>query len=509
MKDGPERTPGRLAWRAWETGLELFFLALCVRFIVVALWRDDPALPSALLAAGGFAAGALFPAGTAPGLAFLVAMPILNGLAITGMIHETAPLGLVFAGLYCGHWVGAFRPGRRTAPARERGPPGGVAFGLNLLATAVIASLLVQLWRQRSAADFGDQLWATSSFSFPSSFYFLTSASVWLNGIFWSKMLARARLSDAAVRGVLGSIAAAMLFFASYEVLFHVPEGWTAAGRYSPFEDISSFGSFAVVILVFCVAALRRGSRFSFALHATGAVLFLGLVIDSFSRASWMAAGLFIAVVAVLRLSWRWSVVGLALAGLASVVATLNVHNTRWQQNPFLWRFVALARLEKPTTKVESRYFLYEKAWKMIRERPVTGFGIGSFYLQSPRFGAPDKDPRASSPDFAHNVVLQLAAELGLPVTALFSALVIASVGRAIAASRRQLAAAKAGAADPDGALGLLALILAFAAYGTTQMTANSLNVYPSNQYLFWFLFAALLQATRRDGVEAAPPLIT
>ena len=38
----------------------------------------------------------------------------------------------------------------------------------------------------------------------------------------------------------------------------------------------------------------------------------------------------------------------------------------------------------------------------------------------------------------------------------------------------------------------MLGVTMALTAYLLTQMTANSLNVYVSNQFFFWFLMAAL-----------------
>lgn len=45
-----------------------------------------------------------------------------------------------------------------------------------------------------------------------------------------------------------------------------------------------------------------------------------------------------------------------------------------------------------------------------------------------------------------------------------------------------------------------LGVTMALGAYLLTQMTANSLNVYVSNQFFFWFLMAAGFQPRRRGG---------
>jgi O-antigen ligase len=138
----------------------------------------------------------------------------------------------------------------------------------------------------------------------------------------------------------------------------------------------------------------------------------------------------------------------------------------------------------------------------MIGKQPVTGYGIGSFYLMSPMF-APSNDPVASNsiardyilylrqePNFAHNFILQFAAELGIPATLLFCSLIGAAWYNSFRHTRAALK-------EKNGDRVPLALFLALTTYLITQMTANSLNIYVSHQFLFWFLIAALLGMTR------------
>ena len=53
-----------------------------------------------------------------------------------------------------------------------------------------------------------------------------------------------------------------------------------------------------------------------------------------------------------------------------------------------------------------------------------------------------------------------------------------------------------------EDALTMLGVTMALTAYLLTQMTANSLNVYVSNQFFFWLLMAALLCARPKSEVE-------
>lgn len=148
-------------------------------------------------------------------------------------------------------------------------------------------------------------------------------------------------------------------------------------------------------------------------------------------------------------------------------------------------RLHSLIRVENLSTKSSARFEIYHKALGMTNSRPWTGHGSGSFYLTSPKF-ALKNDPMGAEPNFAHNFIMQFAAELGIPATLLFCSLIGAAWYKGF---RRTWAALK----EKNGNRVPLALFLALTTYLSTQMTANSLNIYVSHQFLFWFLIAALL----------------
>jgi O-antigen ligase len=91
-----------------------------------------------------------------------------------------------------------------------------------------------------------------------------------------------------------------------------------------------------------------------------------------------------------------------------------------------------------------------------------------------------------AEPNFAHDFILQFVAELGIPATLLFCSLIGAALCKGLRHTRAALTENKGNRVP-------LALFLALTTYLITQMTANSLNIYVSHQFLFWFLIAALL----------------
>ncbi len=136
---------------------------------------------------------------------------------------------------------------------------------------------------------------------------------------------------------------------------------------------------------------------------------------------------------------------------------------------------------------------------RMIRSRPWIGYGIGAFYLTSVQFASPG-GLESPQPNFAHDAMLQLAAELGLPFALLFLVL---------AAWILLLVMRQAPAGDPaehGGRIGSFCLATALIAYGATQLTANSLNIYVSHQFFFWCLMALSVIALPVKAAGAGLP---
>ena len=294
--------------------------------------------------------------------------------------------------------------------------------------------------------------------------------------------------------------AVTLVVFAFIQFKFKVPEGWTT-GLQSPYEDIFSYGGVAVSVFVFFTAIQARRRWTTQIVQILCSFALLILVITSWSRGVWLAAAIFLFVIAWFRLP-RWStMVLLGVAGLSVAFINANAQKPLWQKQEYLARLVSLVRVEKLSEKSAGRFDLYHRALGMIHERPLLGHGIGSFYMTSPHYTRPGDSYRDS--DFAHNAFLQLAAEQGVLVAGLFAALVGWAVWRGLRVwlARRgsQQAADFEEDLTPSERLTLLGTTLALGVYVQTNLTSNSLNIHASNQFFFWFLMAALLSKTPPD----------
>ena len=582
------------------------FLLLCLRFLVAATGAVYPDVwPVLVLTAGGLGLSAWRPAAAL--FAFTVSVPLLNGLGYVGLAGLPTPVSVVFSGVFVG-WIirrlsgkgvaqgadpevtgqgqraGGGATDSQSCRATEAGEQSGrsdrwtvvtvkryptVQLAADVLITAVLASLIVQIVRHQDSPELWKVFWNQSGFGFGDPLYFITSAFVWLQGLFFFRMLcgegtaekfqvSSSKYQDRSAQGG-GAIAAwakpvfmvyggTLLAFYLFQLCFHIPEPSDTITYCSPFEDIHSFGSIAVAVFAFALVSWVRRSWAKTALNGMYVTGLLALVVASWSRATWLAGALVLLLVAWIRLPKRWTAILVAMGAIAVVVLNANANRESWNQNIYLHRLITLVRFENPLSKDPTRVDLYKKAFGMIQEHPLTGHGIGSFYLTSVRFARPG-DPYADRPEFAHNFLLQMAAELGVPAAALFAALLGAALWRGYRAARSltevpgsiplrrgfggqesqvsriqppTTAAPQIGSSvpsaespekadtilTPDSCLlspqhEMLAVTMALTAYLLTQMTANSLNVYVSNQFFFWFLMAAVLCANPKSEVES------
>jgi O-antigen ligase len=83
------------------------------------------------------------------------------------------------------------------------------------------------------------------------------------------------------------------------------------------------------------------------------------------------------------------------------------------------------------------RLELYIKTLDLISLRPLAGQGAGSFLLAFPQVQAPPLNPDLTW-DYAHNLYLELGAELGLPAALAVMLAVLLLAGRCLRAALRQ-----------------------------------------------------------------------
>jgi len=264
-----------------------------------------------------------------------------------------------------------------------------------------------------------------------------------------------------------------LVAFAVIQLSAQLPPPSPAFAVNSPFQDIHSFGSFAVMLFAYfmcsAIAATRCAERI---IAGATAILSFGLCIASYSRITWIVTAIICISTAIFRARPLYVIA--AVAGTVAVLLPIAAFPEpsvvlRNSYSHRLWTAVNIRALYQGES-LRRNYF--SRALVMMRTHPIAGTGVGSFRRVSNNFAAATAQG-ADEHEFAHNIFLQIGAELGIPALALFVVL--------LWQAKPYLEATLRGAAAAG-----------FLAYLATQLTANSLLIFPPQPILFWLLIAAL-----------------
>lgn len=136
--------------------------------------------------------------------------------------------------------------------------------------------------------------------------------------------------------------------------------------------------------------------------------------------------------------------------------------------------------------------------WRMLRDHPLRGVGLGQFETRYPPFARAAGIDVDAKPKAAHNLYLEVAAETGVPGLALFGAL-LATLFRGMARSRRDMA--RAGRVDDARRVGALAV-------GLVGYLTAAVFLHAAYTHLFWLLVGIALAvpnaARRRPRAHTA-----
>ena len=490
-------------------GLDFCFTLLCLRFIGTCFYEEQSHLVSSLfLALINF--GLAFWRPRAALFILALAAPLLMGLSATQLVSTASPLFLSFSALWIGilthRWI--FSKTKLSAPSDTGSNifshSNWVIIAVDLLAACILISMVVTLWPHRQEPRLWHVICKISGLGYADQYYALHSAFIWLQGLFFYKSITVMRFEEyrqhnpakqnlksknslsSWFRFTIGAYTISLLGFSTFQYFGKIPDLYNNSFLLSPYEDIFSLGGATVMIWAALLAFINFRSKTIFLLQFLGFAAVSTLLIMTWIRGAWLAAGLAAILIAYLRLNAKSMVMIFIFTLISWGAATqLAKKGGVWDTNPYLSRLHSLIRIESISTKSSGRLNLYHKALGMIQSRPWAGHGVGSFFLTSTQF-ARVGDPVGSQPEFAHNFILQFAAELGIPATLLLCGIISAALINGFERSKTVLR-------NKERDLTPLALFIALFAYLVSQMTFGALNIYIGQQYFFWFLIAALL----------------
>ncbi len=301
----------------------------------------------------------------------------------------------------------------------------------------------------------------------------------WLPFLLVTAILVDVASREVPIRTLLVSAVAGAAVAGAGALYSLIAEGESRAS--GPLDDPNDLAHVLVAALplVVPILAARRKPVPVLALLA-GAVLVAGAA-ATFSRGGGLALG-----AAVLWLLARRALSLRVLAAAVGVLAVLAVGGAVVAQQE-----LAKALQEKSfiaSTNVDTRELRWQAAARILTENPLLGVGPGGFRAEYPA-ASHNAEVDEQSP-VAHNMYLEVAAELGVPGFLLFAAL----IGTAVVAGERALRAG----ADRTQIVAVQASLLATAVAST----------FLSEQYYLplWLMIAVACAAELRTGSGSARP---
>jgi putative inorganic carbon (hco3(-)) transporter len=262
------------------------------------------------------------------------------------------------------------------------------------------------------------------------------------------------------------------------------------------FTEPNQLGSFSALLL-FLACALWLGGRTSTVRTAAGlaALVAVSALALSLSRGSWLGAVAGTAVLLAVLPMARRRLLLLVPVAVAAVLALVVVQADVPQLGVISER---LRTFSNPTASPwDDRPAIYREAWSEIQARPLTGFGPGGFPVASSRA---ESGVRTIGAFHAHNVLLTVAAESGVPAVVLLIGFTL-SVGVVALRTIRRL---RAGDRPRDAALVacLAAALTMVVGQGLVDFTLRN----PIIVVLVWSVVGLLLAADRVSASPGAPP---
>lgn len=298
---------------------------------------------------------------------------------------------------------------------------------------------------------------------------------------------------------VLAGVMAILAVWAMIQFFFFNEYYWGRARH--PLADPNSLGALFNLALLpamgWMMAAPDRRQRL---MGGALSILLVGGLMATGSRGAFLSAGISFAVFLFLNraqiMSRRRGLLAVAFA--AVLFFFLTAYGNKTHEN-MLTRVTETATLSAEDELDTNRTDIWRGAWAMVKDHPLIGTGIASFYQYYPGYRLPSDETGAY---MAHSDPLQFWVELGIGGPILFYAVLIAALIR----TRRALNAVAPGTqkiAISATFCGLLAVV------GHSHINFNLYNL--SILFGVGFVMAAWFAATRLpsgapDKVMAFPP---
>ncbi|MEX5720540.1 O-antigen ligase family protein [Geodermatophilus maliterrae] len=259
-----------------------------------------------------------------------------------------------------------------------------------------------------------------------------------------------------------------------------------AVGIFSSPNELGNFsGMLMMVGIGLAVGARTRRERI---MGGACAVTAAAALTVSLSRGAWIGAVLAVALLALLSVRARHALA--VVLGIVVVVTPLAMP----RMAPELWDVVrerAVSVAEPEANPDDARPLIYAEARRQIMQKPLTGQGPGNYPVAS-------QTAESIAPVnvlHAHNVILAVAAETGLPGAAALSGLTLSVAWRVLQVRSRLPVR------DADLMLGLSLSLVVMVGQGLVDFVFRN----PTLLFLVWVLLGLVFAATRPQTQPDAP----
>jgi len=418
---------------------------------------------------------------------FVIGIPLVSGFQVIGFMDDLPFLSVAFASIYL-VWL----PKRMFLEKRGILPDEPIGHTIDVLSAIVLISLIMLL--AQYPVDFVlNRLWFYPFVTQDQPLYGIDGSCVLLQGLFFYRVMELEIKDPSACKRIVPIFilqSSVIILFSSYQLILQLMGPKRLAGLYFPFEDIHSCGSY-VSLLFFCLFTTIGSNKNLRGLGICFVLILLPLMVLSYSRATWLAAIVIGAIFLFNRYKGKKRI--LVICGIFACGLYVNFfhYDLVKSKNKYAKRLGTLVIAEHyvkdPT--IVGRLVRWRIPLRIIRDYPITGSGIGTYFRLSPLYVTEGDRQEVlkthrewKSAENAHNYYLQLAADMGIPVLFIFLLIICYVYKAGLAVLRRS---------GEQGDL-VKGLLFGLGAYLITMLTGHPLLL-SNQQFLFWFVIGTIV----------------
>ena len=422
---------------------------------------------------------------------FVILIPVVSGFQAIGFMKGLPLLSVGFASIFL-VWL----PKRLVWYKKGTVPGSGIGNLVDVLSGIVLLSLIMLLIPYPVDFVFS-RVWSFPFVGQDQPLYCIDGSYVLLQGLLFYRVLELEIRAERMWRWVLPVLyvqASLIMGFSLFQWIYGVPHMYFR-GRFgitSPFDDIHSYGSYVLVLFfVFLCLSLREGKVQKLVNGLFAGIIFV-LLIWAGSNGTLMAmfaVGVLFLANTLRKRHFIVIVSCLAIGAVSIIVFPSIVTKSGLPVVQRYGRSLDLLDIRNVSKVFSARSLLWDRAAGIMKEFPVTGAGIGTFYKISPLYHdleVKEWKRRAKWRENTHNYYLQLGSELGIPALLIFLGIIFYTYRAGFEVLRQK---------EASGYI-IKGLLFGLGGYLITMVTSHPLLL-SNQQFLFWFLFGVISVAQR------------